>query len=221
MNLSSWAERIRRRLPGRRHSDLRWWDRIAQQMGPRSVLHHGHSESEIEEVTERQKSILFPLLRNQLRGGEGTILDFGCGPGRFTPGLAELIGGSAIGVDPIRALLDRAPAPPGVQYRQVLNGRIPVDDASIDVVWVCLVLMCITDPRALRQAVSEIERVLRPGGLVFLVENTEPRTDLKHLQYRSVEFYQRVFPSVPLQQVGEYQDMGERISVLAGRGGTR
>lgn len=208
---------LRFRLPGRRHSDLRWWERMASRMGPRAVLHHGHTEEEMAEVTEWQKGILFPLLREQLHGGEHAVLDLGCGPGRFTPALAELVGGRATGVDPIRALLDRAPRHPRVEYRLRRGAEIPLADASVDVVWICLVLMCITDERDLHRTVEEVDRVLRPGGLLFLVENTQDRPDLKHLRYRSVESYQRLFPTWDLRLVGEYVDLGERISILAGR----
>lgn len=208
-----------RRLPGRRGSDLRWWDRMADRMGPRAVLHHAHGEEEMAEVTEWQKGILFPLLQPRLRGDERLILDFGCGPGRFTASLAELASARAVGVDPARSLLEQAPAHPMVEYRQLLGGKIPLESGSADVVWVCLVLMCITDPGALKGAVAEIERVLRPGGLLFLAENTQPRPDLRHLRYRSVEFYRTLFPAIPLEEIGEYADLGERVSVFAGRRG--
>ncbi len=210
-------ELLRHLLPGRRWSDLRWWERMADRMGSRAVLHHGHSEEEMAQVTEWQRGILFPLLQQQLRGDEGIILDYGCGPGRFTPGLAELLDGRAIGVDPIRTLLDRAPRHRRVEYRWLRGAQIPLADDSVDVVWICLVLMCITDERALQRTIREIERVLRPGGLLFLVENTHERPDLKHLRYRSAETYRELFPSIGLRQVGEYHDLGERISVLAGR----
>lgn len=210
-------ELLRRLLPGQRWSDLRWWERMADHMGSRAVLHHGHTEEEMAQVTEWQQGILFPLLQQQLRGDEEIILDYGCGPGRFTPGLADLLGGRAIGVDPIRTLLDRAPRHERVEYRWLRGAQIPVADDSVDVVWICLVLMCITDERLLQRTVREIERVLRTDGLLFLVENTHERPDLKHLRYRSAESYRDLFPSIGLLQVGEYYDLGERISVLAGR----
>lgn len=215
--LAKLLDWVRIRLPGRRHSDLRWWERSVSRIGPRAVLHHGHSDDEVETVTEWQKRILFPLLRDQLRGNERVVLDFGCGPGRFTPALAELVDGRAVGVDPIRALVERAPRHEHVEYRVLRGSKIPLDDASVDVVWVGLVLMCITDEQALRETVREIERVLRPDGLLFLFENTQERPDLRHLRYRTVDAYKSLFPHIRLQPVGEYHDLGERISVLAGR----
>lgn len=206
-----------RLLPGRARSDLRWWERRAERSGARAVLNRGHPDAERSRVDEWQKGILLPTLQRQLRGDERTVLDFGCGPGRFTPDLAEVIGGRAIGVDPIQSLLDLAPRRGDVEYRLLENQRIPLEDGSVDVVWICLVLMCITDRGTLDRTVAEIRRVLRPDGLLFLVENTEEKPDTRHIAYRAIDDYRAIFPFAPLRDVGEYRDLGERISILAGR----
>lgn len=216
--LLQWWRRIRLRLtPGKRASDLRWWERQGRRLGPRAVLHFGHTEEEMAAVTEWQRGILFPLLARQLRGDERLALDFGCGPGRFTRGLADLLGGRAVGVDPTQALLDLAPQADSVEYKLLENSRIPMEDESVDVAWICLVLMCITEERALQRSAAEIHRVLRKDGLVFLVENTQQRGDLPHLRYRSVEDYRSLLSFADLEHVGDYYDLGERISILAGR----
>jgi SAM-dependent methyltransferase len=199
-------------------SDLEYWERRAREHGARSVLNLGHTAAELEEITRLQAEILFPILKRHLSGREKVVLDFGSGPGRFTPGLAALVGGSAIGVDPIQSLLDLAPRAPGVEYKRIENGRIPLADRSVDVVWISLVLGTITDVAALRQSVAEVERVLRDGGLLFLVENTAERRDKRHFEFRPVEFYAAIFPSIPLMKhEGDYYDFGERISVMVGR----
>lgn len=209
--------KLDRALFGRARSDLRWWQRRAARRGPRAVVSLAHARTEIEALTAQQQAMLFPLLRAELLGHERDVLDFGCGTGRFTAALAELVGGRAVGVDPIQSLIDFAPAHPAVEYRVMHDGRIPANDASFDIVWICLVLMGITDRGALEKTLSEIRRVLRPRGMLFLIENTSTREDLPHLTYRSVEDYRRLIPFVPLREVGEYEDAGERISVLAGR----
>lgn len=207
----------RRLLSGREPADLRWWRRRAERDGAHSVVNRGHSPAESARLDAWQKGILFPILRRRLRGDEQLVLDFGCGPGRFTADLAELIGGRAIGVDPIQALLEHAPRRGDVQYRVLRDGRIDLDDSSADVVWVCLVLMCITDRKALERTAAEIGRVLRLDGLLFLVENTQPRADMRHLRFRSVDEYRALFPGIALEHEGDYHDLGERISILAGR----
>jgi SAM-dependent methyltransferase len=208
---SALADRVRARL------SLRYWERRARRYGPRSVLHLSHSAAEVEQVTEWQKNIVLPLLRAELRGDEKLALDYGCGPGRFTADLSELIDGRAIGVDPIRHLLDIAPPHAAVEYRLLRHGRIPLSDHAVDLVFVCLVLGTITNSNSIRQAIDELERVLRPGGLLFLVENTADRAPAKQIVFRTPAEYMRMFPSIRLRRLTDYEDLGERISVLAGR----
>ena len=203
-------------LKALKHGSSAYWERRARKHGPRSVLHMGHTSAEYEQITEWQKSMLLPLLQSQLRGDERTILDFGCGPGRFTPALAQAINGRAIGVDPIETLLELAPAAPNVEYRLLKHGRIPVDDHSIDVIWIALVVGMLRG-RVLQRSLQELQRVLAPGGLVFMTENTTPKRSLKQIEFRTAAEYRALFSFAELKHLYDYQDLGETMSVLAGR----
>jgi SAM-dependent methyltransferase len=193
-----------------------YWQRRARRHGRRSVLHLAHGDDEYELVTSWQKSILFPLLKSQLNGSERLVLDFGCGPGRFTAELAHLVGGRAIGVDPIAALFKLAQPDPQVEYRLLTHGRIPLADHSVDVLWICLVLGVIRG-RKLCDTLGELRRVVAPGALLFLVENTSAKPSLKRIEFRSVAEYVKLVEFAQLRHLYDYEDMGETISVLAGR----
>lgn len=201
------------RPPGRGRE---YWERRARQLGPRSVLNSGHPDSDYDAVTEKQKRELYPHLVRLLRGDEKLVVDFGCGPGRFTRDLAALTGGRAIGLDIVRTYLHLAPRDERVDYRLMGEGAIDLPDGCADVVWVCLVLGAIAAP-TLSRSVAEITRVLKSGGLLFLVENTSPMPDSEHWTFRSAAEYRAMFPSVALERQHDYEDRGERISVLAGR----
>src|SRR5271157_6250808 len=95
-----WGTSSRRRVP-QKLAGLAYWKERAREYGPRAVLNLAHREEEIEAVTRYQMEAIFPLFIRSLRGDERIALDFGCGTGRFTPHLARLIGGKAIGIDPI------------------------------------------------------------------------------------------------------------------------
>jgi len=163
-----------------------------------------------------QREKIFPSLKQALTGHEETILDLGCGPGRFTPDLAELIKGNAIGVDPIQHFLDMAPKHKNVQYKLMEESNIPVIDNSINVVWIWLVLGRIIEKHVLRGIVSEVDRILRDGGLIALIENTTDTNDRKYWKFRSVGFHQSLFGFAELKQSSDYYDLGERISITAG-----
>lgn len=197
-------------------SGLEYWQMRAKKYGKYSVLNIAHSKVEFDEVTAKQKREIYPYFTACLKGNEKTILDFGCGPGRFTSDLASMTGGQAIGIDPISELLGMAPKADKVEYKTLEGGKIPLPDLSVDVVWVCLVFGGI-EQEAVKQSAGEIRRVLKNNGLLFLVENTSEKENSKHWVFRQLSGYQEIFSFVLLEDLHDYLDLGERISVMAGR----
>lgn len=197
-------------------SPIEYWEERAKQYGKWSVINIGHSEDEVEIVTKMQKERIFPILRTCLNGNEKIILDFGCGPGRFIIDLAKIINGKAIGIDPIKYLLDMAPKNENVEYILSKEGEIPLADYSIDIVWSCSVLGGIKGD-TLNRSVKEINRVLKFNGLLFIVENTSDKKDSNYWFYRSVSEYRNILSFATLTHIQDYYDLGERNSIMAGR----
>jgi SAM-dependent methyltransferase len=193
------------------------WNERAKRHGVRGVLNLGHGEDEIEEVTQMQKEKIFPHLESVLNGTEERILDYGCGPGRFTADLAKLIRGTAVGVDPIQQFLNLAPQNQDVAYHLMRDGVLSLEHMYFDVVWICLVLGGVLDNDALHLAASEVKRVLKTGGILILVENTSNTKDSEYWKYRSVDFYRVLFGFANLVHEADYFDLGERISIMVGR----
>lgn len=212
---------IRRHVTGRAPPSLRgtgkeYWEERVRRYGRRSVLHIGYSEREYDELTSRQRAELLPHFTGCLRGDERLALDLGCGPGRFTADLARAIGGRAIGVDIIAELLAMAPRSAAVEYRLMPEGEIPLEDASVDVVWICVVLGGLSET-TLARTVREIGRVLKDGGLLFVVENTSDKPSSRYWSFRRPEQYAALFPFAPLTPLHRYTDFGERFTVMAAR----
>lgn len=203
---------IRRKVVG-----LDYWNERANIHGRRGVLNISHGEEMYGPVTERQKKILFPLLKQEMTGNENFIIDFGCGPGRFTPGLANMVKKGSIGMEPVKYYLSMAPTQENILYLLNDKGTIPVKDESVDIVWICLVLGGITSDKELNNYIQEIKRVLKKEGLIFLVENTSDLKSSKYWKFRSYEFYQELFYFIELRYLSDYSDLNERISIMAGR----
>lgn len=93
-------------------------------------------------------------------------LDVGCGGGYMSEAMAKM-GASVIGVDPLAPLLAVARSHAKaeglvIDYREGVGEALPLDDRSVDAVICVDVLEHVQD---LNQVISEIARVLKPGGL--------------------------------------------------------
>lgn len=103
----------------------------------------------------------------------GTILDVGCGTGRFSAALAETFDAHVIGVDASPDMLAKArnnTSDPRVQYRQGSAESLPTTDNSTDLIFMSMVYHHLADPPL---AGREFARVLRPGGFVGIRNSTK------------------------------------------------
>lgn len=199
-------------------SNIDYWRERVAVMGKRAVLDSRHPEESLAAVTELQKRVLYPVLESLLAPPHELLVDFGCGCGRFSGGLAELIEGRVLAVDPVAELLRLAPTHPRVEYRLLdESGRVPVADAAVDVVWCCLVLGTIHEDGALRRTTDELSRILRPGGLCLVVENISVKPGATGpYKKRSIADVTAAFPAVALQPLLHYIDIDEIICVFGG-----
>jgi ubiquinone/menaquinone biosynthesis C-methylase UbiE len=123
-------------------------------------------EAELALRTAAKEGAFFlPYLRPGMR-----LLDLGCGPGSITLGLAEKVApGEVVGVDlqPSQVAqaqeLSAARGVKNVRFEIADVYRLPFPDASFDAVFAHAVLMHLREPV---RALTEMRRVLRPGGIV-------------------------------------------------------
>ena len=103
-----------------------------------------------------------------------TVLDAGCGGGSFLPMLSDLVGpnGSLIALDLAPeniGRIDQWAREAGLSSRLRTHAAsitsMPLDDATVDCVWSANVMQYLSEPEA-KQAIAEMKRVLKPGGLL-------------------------------------------------------
>jgi ubiquinone/menaquinone biosynthesis C-methylase UbiE len=112
-----------------------------------------------------------------VRSGD-RVLDFGCGDGALTGVLADAAGAdSVVGVDVAEAALARARARhPGLTFALApIDGALPFDDGSFDVVWSSEVIEHVADTA---RWLSEVRRVLVPRGRLLLTTPSHGRLRL-------------------------------------------
>ncbi len=107
---------------------------------------------------------------NQLLSPDSLILDYGCGYGRVLQLLINAGYSNLIGSDPSPAMqaaarrrlpavrLEAMPEPP----------HVAISDASVDAVLLLAVLTCVPNDADQCALITECERVLRPGGLLYI-----------------------------------------------------
>jgi ubiquinone/menaquinone biosynthesis C-methylase UbiE len=112
---------------------------------------------------------LLPCLRPGMR-----LLDGGCGPATITVGLAELVApGEVVGIDLAPVQVERARALArergltNLRFQVADIGALPFPDAAFDAAFASNVLHYLADPLI---GLRELRRVLRPGGVIGVVD---------------------------------------------------
>lgn len=110
---------------------------------------------------------------------ESVILDVGCGYGRTLDELYQLGYRHLTGIDFSQGMIDRGRnAFPYLDLRVKSSEKILYPDNSFDAVILFAVLTCIKDDAEQRELISEIQRVLKPHGVLYVNDfllNTDER----------------------------------------------
>ena len=127
----------------------------------------------------RRTGVAAAFLAPQLHAGM-RLIDCGCGPGSITIDLARAVTpGEAVGIDLRADALTHAPALArerviaNVAFQAASVYQLPYADGSFDAAFACAVLQHLAAPVA---ALKEIRRVLRPGGVIGIVDGSSSIT---------------------------------------------
>ena len=119
-----------------------------------------------------------------------TILDLGCGTGRFTEALAVCFDADVTGLDPSSKMLSQARAKQRdsrVRYELGRAENIPLPNDSVDLIFISMALHHFDDPAV---AASECRRVLKRQATLFLRAGTRDRIQA----YPYVDFFPESWP---------------------------
>lgn len=119
-----------------------------------------------------------------------TILDLGCGTGRYTESLAAHFDAEVIGIDPSKKMLEQARSKlrdGRVRYEFGSGEKIPLANDSVDLIFMSMTFHHFEDQKL---AARECRRVLRDGAAAFLRTGTRDRIP----SYPYVEFFPKSHP---------------------------
>ena len=114
-----------------------------------------------------------------------TILDLGCGTGRFTEALARRFDADVIGIDPSKKMLAQARSKPSdarIRYEAGRGESIPLPDNSVDLIFMSMIFITSIIPGL---AALECRRVLRDGGTTLVRTGIRERIS----SYPYVDFF--------------------------------
>jgi ubiquinone/menaquinone biosynthesis C-methylase UbiE len=114
-----------------------------------------------------------------------TILDLGCGTGRFTEALRSRFEAEVIGIDPSKKMLEQARSKLSgsrIRYEHGRGESIPLPDNSVELIFMSMIFHHFDDPAL---ATEECRRVLHDGGTAFLRTGTRERIS----SYPYIDFF--------------------------------
>jgi len=128
----------------------------------------------------RFRALMMERMEAELPSG-GTAVDVGCGTGTFALALAaRRADARVVGIDGDAEILSLARAKSGagaVEWQEGLAQKLPLPNASVDVVTISLVLHHLL-PEDKRAALAEVRRVLKPSGRLHVVDWGRPADPL-------------------------------------------
>ena len=119
---------------------------------------------------------------------DARLLDYGCGYGRTLNDLASLGFLNTVGVDFAPQMVARGRRDfPHLNLRTVQALPLAEADASFDAILLLAVLTCIPDDQEQEDLLSELWRLLRPGGMLYVSDMPLQADDRNRSRYVASE----------------------------------
>jgi len=120
-------------------------------------------------------------------GNIESILDFGCGVGRFAERVAPRVG-QYVGVDINEEAFQYAPEIENAEFVGLPDDKIPFPDGEFNGAMSVTVLQHIVDPFQFETWAFELSRVVRPRGFFLIIDDANPKKKMgMHMKVRGPE----------------------------------
>lgn len=166
------------------YDPVTYWPARYERQGPSYVAKGGSTVSDAEQLAD-----LTPILRGLPSGG--TVLDFGCGPGRFRPVLEERFD-AYVGMDLIQGF--------GTEPLAPVAGR------GFDAIVTVFVLQHIVDEAIYTATVTDLYEGLSEGGYLFVVDSEPVDSPAAHMAPRGFDALADAFPWTGATRTGTYRN---------------
>lgn len=205
------------------------WSERAESLGPYGVIDTRHHQDEYGYVTEEQRKLFVPFLKSLRTRNEVSILDYGCGPGRFTKTLLDVFSETSSqpssvrvwGFDVASYYFRFAPQDDRIAYfsdfDSVVENLNSQERTRFDIIWVCLVLGGLRGEE-LKRACTRFVEHLKDDGRLLLIEATCDENNLDGAWApRTESQIKELFPNIEFSIYGRYLDAGQIITLFIGK----
>lgn len=147
-----------------------YWDQVAKEAGEGNREKLDFYQWRADQLVDR----LQRLGLSELTSGDARVLEIGCGP----IGIVSFFPTSVrVAVDPLEDFYASRPAlvavrDTSVSYRAGTGEQIPAEDGAFDLV---IIENCIDHCQDMQAVMTDIKRVLAPGGTLYLTVNARSR----------------------------------------------
>ncbi len=183
-----------------------WEQRLERSTGLEGVGFVGLGQSFNAWMYRVRRRVFLRTVREHMTDPrQATVLDVGSGTGVYLRCWQELGVARATGTDITATAVERLKKDmPGTDiFRMDITAGDPRCDGAFDAVSCMDVLFHILDDDLLQQALINLRKALRPGGVLFISENflhQLPRTD-RHFTERTLVFYTKALDDAGLRIV--------------------
>ena len=145
-------------------------------------------------VDQRWRRLVVRTVASNLQATDACILDVACGTGDLSVALAEGLKAQVVGLDFCRPMLDIAAVKSSDRGLTIpfVEGdalKLPFRECSFDAVSIAFGLRNLA---SFEGGLSELFRILRPGGTVAVLEFSTPRTPILRTLFRV--YFTKVLP---------------------------
>ena len=173
-----------------------WVDRYGRMEAERVVGNVSWNADKYKKENDEWESKIRPFLDKIKIDGQSSLLDFGCGIGRWIPMLGEYCT-HYYGTDIMESAIDRAMKVKSKNefsfFGEIEDEKIPNIAPKYNTIYTCVVLQHVVDDNVLREYVKQFYDLLDDDGHALIVENVSKNKDKNYIKFRDKEFYITLF----------------------------
>jgi ubiquinone/menaquinone biosynthesis C-methylase UbiE len=189
------------------------FDRREQELtGQQRIMGRRLDPEECEVASRNYVQVVLSYLGDTM--DDRDVLEVGTGIGRFTPHLADRAR-SLVGIDFSRRMVEATRQEMGahttgrVLLSQASATNLPLRDNSVDAVFASEVYFHLPGDDDFGNAMTELQRVLRPGGIAFISEALSETGQSRHihdyLRFRTLEEYEQALSPLTIGNIATTQ----------------